>query len=426
MDVRDRALLDLERSSGGAGSGSAVAPRYDPLEKRFLAFKERLHRVACEALGDGYERFLDDYFLGFLPALLRTAAEHEGLDQVQCDEERALVDEVMQEKQGLLAHSSILFPLNRQMFAGVPHARPALDLGIGNARSSAFALDRTVDVGADVIHSNLVKARSRGVHEQVVSLDMAAIPYLDDTFARVYSLNAIYHVQEGRRKALEEMVRVLAPGGTLALTDVSPFLQEMKPLATFFSSLGFANLEQEFTRYFLSGYGASGTPGEEGWYRAELAGFGLRDVEVRYFMSPRLCQLGYLLYDWQALFNLDAQSRLAGPEGENRHQAAYRPALTAAIAPLVKLDRELCAQAVQTGGGGGYLFITARKEGDAAAHGESPRERLACPACRVRLEAGMTCGACLRTYPRIDGIPLVTTFYAEAFAEGKLAGARPR
>ena len=233
-------------TSSGAPAARAPGPRprpgTTPWRSGSWPSRSGCTAVAREALGDGYERFLDDYFLGFLPALLRTAAEHEGLDQVQCDEERALVDEIMQEKQGLLAHSSILFPLNRQMFADVPHARPALDLGIGNACSSAFALDRTVDVGADIIHSNLVKARSRGVHEQVVSLDMGAIPYLDDTFARVYSLNAIYHVQEGRRKALEEMVRVLAPGGTLAFTDVSPFLQEMKPLATFFSSLGFTDL----------------------------------------------------------------------------------------------------------------------------------------------------------------------------------------
>jgi hypothetical protein len=244
VDVRDRALLDLHRLQESASSESSAA-RFDPLEARFRAFKERLNRQLADQFGPGLEQFLADYFLRFLPAIIRAAADHEGLDQNRCAVERELVAEVLAEPRGLLAHSPMIFPVNYQAFLGVPVRHPNLDLGIGNARNSSFSLrGRTLDVGADIIVSNLLKARERNVHQALVALDMGSLPWNDGTFAQVTAFNSIYHVQGGRRVALEEMTRVLAPGGPLALTDVSPFLSQLKPLDHFFGALGFSELRQ--------------------------------------------------------------------------------------------------------------------------------------------------------------------------------------
>ena len=49
------------------------------------------------------------------------------------------------------------------------------------------------------------------------------------------------------------------------------------------------------------------------------------NIEVSYLMSPRLARLGYLFYDWQALFNLDATSRLGGREGERNTSVPTSP-----------------------------------------------------------------------------------------------------
>ena len=131
------------------------------------------------------------------------------------------------------------------------------------------------------------------------------------------------------------------------------------------------------------------------------------DVTVSYIMSPRLAELGYLFYDWEALFNFDAQRRLGGEAGERRYASAYRPMLKSLIAPLLKTDAEQCKKA----GKGGYLFVTARKPGETR---RPPPIRLACPHCQVPMAADLKCSSCGRQYPVVDEIPLLTTFFADA------------
>jgi SAM-dependent methyltransferase len=226
MDVVTRALLDL----------GTLNTNHSPEELHYLEFKTRARVLLNQAFGSEMEadRFLEEYFLSFLPAVLRAAAELEGLATLKCDEERAFVEEVLAEKQGILAHSPILYPLNRMCFQAVDHQRPALDLGIGNGKSSQYCLvGRELDVGADIIVSNLLKAKARRSHVEYYALDMAKLPFQSECFRTVYALNSIYHVQAGRPVGLTEMVRVLAPGGTLALTDVSSHLNTLKPLESF-------------------------------------------------------------------------------------------------------------------------------------------------------------------------------------------------
>ena len=402
MDVVARALLDL---------GEVNDARPEQVEnRRYIEFKQRVGALLKRAFTTDAEvdRFLEEYFLSFLPVLLRAAAEYEGLADVRCDEERALVEEVMAEKSDLLGHSPIFFPLNRKSFQDIDHQRPALDLGIGNGRSSQYCLsDRELDVGADIIVSNLIKAKSRRSHHQYYALDMASLPFQSGSFRTVYALNCIYHVQGGRSAGISEMMRVLAPGGVLALTDVSSHLNELKPLESFFSSLGFNALAQDFTEYFLSGYGADGSTGDPVWYRSFLEQHGMVDVQINYLMSSCLTRLSYLFYDWQALFNFDALRRLENDTTGNRYENAYRPMLLSLVAPLIKLDRQLCQQE----GKGGYLFITARKAGQAD---HVSGERLICPECKSPLPELLRCPTCEREYPQVNGIPLLTTFFADA------------
>jgi SAM-dependent methyltransferase len=402
MDVITRALLDL---------GTLDVDRSED-ELPYLEFKNRVRTLLTQTFGGEtqVDRFLEEYFLSFLPAILHAAAEQEGLASLKCDDERALVEEVLTEKRGILAHSPILYPLNRKCFQTVKHQRPALDLGIGNGRSSQYCLvGRELDVGADIIVSNLLKARARRSHTEYYALDMASLPFDAECFRTLYALNCIYHVQGGRQAGLAEMVRVLAPGGTLALTDISAHLNSLKPLQVFLSSLGFDALAGDFTRYFLSGYGADGSPGDPAWYHTFLERLGMVDIEVSHIMSPRLTALGYLLYDWQALFNFDASRRLESQAGEHRYASAYRPMLGSLIAPLLKLDAQHC----KNEGKGGYLFVTARKPGTTRA---LPERRLTCPECKTRLQPELACPSCKRKYPITKGIPLLASFFADSLS----------
>ena len=411
MDVRDRALVDLDAIRRRGSTGSEV--RLNPEESRYLEFKARVGSGLDELSGtQNKHEFLEQYFGGFLPAVLCAAAEHEGLDSVDCAIEREWLEEIMQFGHGLLAHSPMLFPLNRKAFQRVPDGKPSLDLGIGSGQNSRFSLrGHSLDVGGDIILSNLLKARSIESHREFAALDMGALPFTDGAFERVYALNCVYHAQSGRAGAVEEISRVLAPGGILALTDVSPFLNAMKPLAGFMGALGFANLKADFTRYFLSGYGADGTPGSEEWYQAELPRMGFEDVRVEYLLSPRLCEISYLFYDWQALFNFDLHTPLVAQGTRHRYWENYSRLLTTVVAPLLRQDEELCRREKR----GGYIFVTAKKKAGKRAslfHGD-----YACPACRTPLGQGLKCSSCGRVFPVVEGIPLLTTFYADSFLD---------
>lgn len=410
MDIRDRALLDLQSV---LDVKPPTRPRFDPQEASYLEFKSRLKRFMKESFGEEYEEFLQKLFLNFLPPLLRAAGEHEDLHKVDCKEEIRQIDEVFERDLHNLSHSPMVFPLNRQVFRGVAPASPSLDLGVGQGQNSTYTMGgRKLDVGSDIMLSNLIKARSRNSHENFVAMDMGKVPFADNTFQRVYALNCLYHVQLGRKKALEEIARVLAPGGQVAITDVSPHLNDLKPLHGFFASLGFDKLSEEFSRYFLSGFGADGTPGSKEFYVDALLELGFENIHVRYIMSPRLTRLSYLFYDWQALFNLDAQAGLRDGKEKDHLMKVYRSMLTNVVAPLIRLDEELCNREDR----GGYIFVTAQKRGvSKPINNFDWRKHMICPVsggALVEKDGHFHCEQSDMTYPVVEGIPLVTDFYA--------------
>lgn len=410
MDVRDRALLDLQSV---LDVKPPTKPRFDPQEASYLEFKSRVGKLLKESLGDDYQDFLQKIFLNFLPPLLRAAGEHENLHKVECEEEIKQIDEVFDRDLHHLSHSPMVFPLNRQVFRSVAPASPSLDLGVGPGQNSSYTMHgRKLDVGSDIMVSNLIKARARKSHENFAALDMGNVPFADNTFQRVYALNCLYHVQLGRKKALEEISRVLAPGGQVAITDVSPYLNDFKPLRGFFESMGFTKLSEEFSRYFLAGFGADGTPGSEEFYTDALLELGFENIHIRYIMSPRLSRLSYLFYDWQALFNMDAQAGLKdGPDKEHLMKV-YRATLNKVVAPLLRLDEEICSREKR----GGYIFVTAQKRGTSKPIPKFDwREHLICPVSKAPLvekDGHFHCEKSDMTYPVVDGIPLLTDFYS--------------
>ena len=63
MDVRDRALLDLQSV---LDVKPPTKPRFDPQEASYLEFKSRVGKLLKESLGDDYQDFLQKIFLNFL------------------------------------------------------------------------------------------------------------------------------------------------------------------------------------------------------------------------------------------------------------------------------------------------------------------------------------------------------------------------
>ena len=111
-----------------------------------------------------------------------------------------------------------------------------LDLGCGRGAvllAAAKRLPRGRAIGIDLWRADqtdnspsatLANAALEGVADQVEvhTADMTALPFADESVDVIVSSLAIHNIptREGRRKALDEAVRVLRPGGRLAIADL--------------------------------------------------------------------------------------------------------------------------------------------------------------------------------------------------------------
>jgi SAM-dependent methyltransferase len=115
-----------------------------------------------------------------------------------------------------------------------------LDVGCGNGflvnelakrltvgRAIGIDLWKT-DAGHQAPHIALRNAQLEGVADrvQIRNVDARSMPFDDETFDVIVSSLMLHHAggDDDRNRVLSEMVRVLRPGGTLLLYDISPLI----------------------------------------------------------------------------------------------------------------------------------------------------------------------------------------------------------
>jgi ubiquinone/menaquinone biosynthesis C-methylase UbiE len=114
-------------------------------------------------------------------------------------------------------------PLDRELLgrfaAEVGGRGEVIDLGCGPGQTTAFLHGCGVRVrGLDLSAELLREARQRNPGIDFVQGDMLALPFADASLAGVVAFYAIVHFAPAElRQALEEMHRVLQPGGRLLL-----------------------------------------------------------------------------------------------------------------------------------------------------------------------------------------------------------------
>jgi ubiquinone/menaquinone biosynthesis C-methylase UbiE len=132
-----------------------------------------------------------------------------------------------------------------------------LDLGCGRGAvlmaaagrltgGRAFGVDiwRRVDQSGNAADATRRNASAENVADRVLLLtgDMKALQFRSDSFDVVTSNIAIHNIKgaDGRRRALDEAVRVLRPGGRLALADLAGTRRQVERLV----SLGMLDVER--------------------------------------------------------------------------------------------------------------------------------------------------------------------------------------
>lgn len=109
-----------------------------------------------------------------------------------------------------------------------PKPIDALECGCGGTPASQF-LDLCASyTGVDFSQAGIDLAskswESVKVPHQFRQADVCALPFADATFDAVYCAHMIYHIEDpaAQEKALNEMMRVLRPGGVLVLLAANP------------------------------------------------------------------------------------------------------------------------------------------------------------------------------------------------------------
>jgi ubiquinone/menaquinone biosynthesis C-methylase UbiE len=110
----------------------------------------------------------------------------------------------------------------------MPLGGAVLEVGTGKGRflvrlARHVAAVTTVDIAAEEQVCARLNARYAGVEEKIrfVLQDAARLPWPDATFDAAVTMNAMHHIAHFEQ-VLEEMLRVVKPGGRIVLADFSP------------------------------------------------------------------------------------------------------------------------------------------------------------------------------------------------------------
>ncbi len=134
--------------------------------------------------------------------------------------------------------------------------RPGLML-LGAAKQlvsgSAFGIDiwQAVDQSGNSPNSMLENAKAESVARriQLSTADARRIPFPDNTFDVILSNLVLHniHGKEKRREALHEIVRVLKPGGRIAILDLAHTGQYVQT----FRESGLAEVNRSWLRFLI-------------------------------------------------------------------------------------------------------------------------------------------------------------------------------
>ncbi|MDH7502252.1 MAG: class I SAM-dependent methyltransferase [Verrucomicrobiota bacterium] len=144
-------------------------------------------------------------------------------EEIEANHAALLARNAVHQGFGFDPDASVQFVLDKAL----PLEGCVLDIGTGKGRFAIQLARRvaqlvTVDINADEQRCAKLEAIYNGVHDRIrfVLADAQRLPWPDASFGAVTSWNAFHHLSDPER-VMDEMCRVLKPGGKLVLADFS-------------------------------------------------------------------------------------------------------------------------------------------------------------------------------------------------------------
>lgn len=127
--------------------------------------------------------------------------------------------------------------------------KPVIDIGCGFGEFARVFVEDRVYLGVDNSFRELVNAKKIDKYRHLIEADARKLPIGSDSFKTAISVSSLEHIA-GVEKVLDEIYRILEPGGRLVFTVVINSWGENIFFGPLLNKLGLAKLGKAYTDLF--------------------------------------------------------------------------------------------------------------------------------------------------------------------------------
>jgi SAM-dependent methyltransferase len=186
--------------------------------------------------------------------------------------------------------------IEARLLQSVELPAPRLDVGCGDGHFGEIAFAQATTLGVDPALNSLREARRRPAYRWLAAAEGARLPLARASMASAVSNSVLEHIPDVQ-SVLQEIGRVLKPGGTLAFTVPNPGYLAHLALPAWFEKAGFRSFGERYRGWFRSVTRVEHLAWEDEWREwLERAGLELQGT-LRYFppAAMRVLEWGHYL-----------------------------------------------------------------------------------------------------------------------------------